>query len=240
MYCIKCGAELSEGQKICPFCETRVYHPNIHIAEDMDTYPRGDFKSEEFNPKGVLFVITVLTAIAMAIPLLFDLTLDLRMVWSGYVAGGILLAYIIFVLPFWFKNASPVIFVPCDFAAVSLYLWYINFQVGGNWFLTFALPVCVFLGLIVTAVTVLHRYVGRGKLFIYGGGVIALGAWTVLIEHLIYVTFGVQSPVVWSSCSGVSLLLFGMMLLIIGMVKPLRESLRKIFFVGNYNSKKHT
>ncbi len=234
MYCIKCGAELSEGQKICPICQTRVYHPDIKPTEDMETYPDGEFKSEEFNPKGLLFVISVLTAIAMAIPLLFDITLDFRMVWSGYVAGGILLAYIILVLPFWFKNANPVIFVPCDFAAIALYLWYINFQVKGNWFLTFALPICGVLGLIVSAVVTLHRYVGRGKLFIYGGGVIALGAWTVLMEYLIYVTFGVKSPVVWSSCSFATLFLLGMMLIIIGIVKPLRESLRKIFFVGKY------
>ena len=234
MYCIKCGAELSEGQKICPICETRVYHPEIPVVEDKDTYPKKEFVSEEFNPRGVLFVITILSAIAMAIPLLFELTWHIRIGWSGYVAGGILLAYIIFVLPFWFKRPSPAVFVPCDFAAITLYLGLVNFLVDGRWFLGFALPVTMSLGLIVTAVSTLLYYVRRGRLYIFGGGVIALGVWTVLIEILIYFCFGVRSPVVWSSCSGASLFMFGMMLIIIAIVKPLKESLRRIFFVGRY------
>lgn len=235
MYCVKCGAELSDGQKICPICETRVYHPDIPVTENKDTYPKREFVSEEFNPRGVLFVITILSVIAMAIPLLFELTWQGIVGWSGYVAGGIALAYIIFVLPFWFKRPSPAVFVPCSFAAVALYLLLVNFLVGGHWFLTFALPITAMLALIVTAVSVLIYYVGRGRLYIVGGGLIGLGAWTVLIEILIYFNFGVRSPVVWSSCSGTSLFLFGMMLIIIAIVKPLKESLRRIFFVGKYN-----
>lgn len=236
MYCIKCGARLSDGQKVCPICETKVYHPDIHIPDGMDTYPKKEFQSEEFNPKGVLFVITVITAIAMAIPLLFELTWHTRVGWSGYVAGGIILAYIIFILPFWFKNANPVIFVPCDFAATTIFLWYVNFQVEGNWFLTFAMPITLSFGMIICAVITVMRYVKRGSLYTFGGGLIALGAWTVLIEFLIYVTFGVRSPVVWSSCSFATLFLFGMMLIVIAIVKPLKESLRRIFFVGTYGS----
>ena len=236
MYCIKCGAELSDGQKICPICETVVYHPDLPIIENKDTYPKKEFISEEFNPRGVLFVVTILSVIAMSIPLLFELTLNTRVSWSGYAAGGILLAYIIFVLPFWFKRPSPSIFVPSDFAAVVLYLLFANYQTGGGWFLTFAMPITAVLGLIITAVVTLLYYVRRGRLYTIGGGIIALGVWTVLIEWLIYVTFGVKSPVIWSSCSGTSLLLFGMMLIVIAIVKPLKESLRRIFFVGGYGS----
>ena len=236
MNCIKCGAELSDGQKICPICETRVYHPDIPVTENKDTYPKKEFVSEEFNPRGVLFVITILSVIAMAIPLLFEMTWHTQVGWSGYVAGGIALAYLIFVLPCWFKRPSPAVFVPCDFAAVSLYLCLVNFLAGGHWFLTFALPITAVLGLIVTAVATIMYYVRRGRLYTIGGGIIALGAWTVLIEILIYTTFGVRSPVVWSSCSGASLFLFGMMLIIIAIVKPLKESLRRIFFVGKYDS----
>ncbi|MBQ8849787.1 MAG: hypothetical protein IJ011_05615 [Clostridia bacterium] len=236
MYCIKCGAHLSDGQKVCPICETRVYHPDFPVTENIDTYPKKEFSSEEFNPKGVLFVITVIAAVAMAIPLLFELTWLDRVGWSGYVAGGILLAYIVFVLPFWFKKPEPVTFTACDFAAAALFLWYINFQVEGNWFLTFALPITAVLGLIVTFEVALLKYLKKGRLYAVGGGLIALGAWTMLIELLIFVTFDVVSPVVWSSCSFVSLFLFGMMLIIIAIVKPLKDSLRKIFFVGTYNS----
>ncbi len=235
MYCVKCGVRMSEGQTLCPICGTRVYHPDIK-NEGEPTYPKKPFKSEEFNPKGVLFVITVIMAVAMLVPLLFELTWHMSINWSGYAVGGILLAYIFFILPFWFKKGTPAIFAPCDVLAIVLYLHYINYQVEGNWFLYFAMPLTVLLGVIVTAVIVLAKYIRRGWLYIFGGGLIALGLWTVAIEHLIHVVFGIRSPVVWSSCSFSTLFLFGMMLIIIAIVKPLRESLRRIFFVGKYKS----
>ena len=235
MYCVKCGVKLADGQSICPICHTEVYHPDIKNTE-KNTYPKIGFKSEEFNPKGVLFVITIILFIVALIPVLFELTWHFSIAWSGYAAGGVMLAYVIFVLPFWFKNANPVIFVPCDFAAITLYVGYINLKVDGDWFLTFSMPITLSLGLIVTAVVTLFRYVKHGRLYMVGGGMIGLGVWTALIEFLIYVTFGVRSPVIWSSCSFATLFLFGMMLIVIAIVKPLKESLRRIFFVGSYNS----
>ena len=35
-------------------------------------------------------------------------------------------------LPLWFRRPNPVIFVPVDFAAIGLYLLYINFATGGR------------------------------------------------------------------------------------------------------------
>ena len=53
---------------------------------------------------------------------------------------GILLCYIVTSLPFWFQKPNPVIFVSCDFLAVMVYLFYINYASGGNWFWSFAFP----------------------------------------------------------------------------------------------------
>ena len=49
MYCIKCGVELSEGQRLCPLCKTKVYHPDYLKEDTQLIYPVGEFKSEEFN-----------------------------------------------------------------------------------------------------------------------------------------------------------------------------------------------
>ena len=59
MYCVKCGVKLSEGQTVCPLCETKVYHPDINVTE-ANTYPKIPFKSEEFNRKGLMFVLTMI------------------------------------------------------------------------------------------------------------------------------------------------------------------------------------
>lgn len=233
MYCIKCGVELSDGQTQCPLCNTKVCHPDFPIGNALPTYPKKEFQSEEFNPRGVLFVISVLAILPILLPMIFELSLKHEIEWSGYVAGGVILLYQFFILPCWFKCANPVVFVPCDFAAAALFLLYVDLNVDGGWFLSFALPITVTLGMIVTAVTAVVRYVRRGRLYVFGGGLIAIGAWTVLIEALIHLTFGVHhSPVAWSGFSCATLFVLGMMLIVIAIVKPLRDSLRKIFYIG--------
>ena len=42
MYCVKCGVELADGEKQCPLCGTRVYHPDIQTNEAFPPYPRGE------------------------------------------------------------------------------------------------------------------------------------------------------------------------------------------------------
>ncbi len=236
MYCIKCGVELSAGQKICPVCQTKVYHPEIPTEDALPTYPQKEFQSEEFNPRGVLFVISILAGLTAALVMWFELSRLHRIHWSGYVAGGILLAYLIVILPWWFQRPNPVIFVPCDFAGVLGLLFYINYQSGGSWFLPFAFPITVTLGMIVSAMVAVMRYVRRGHLYVVGGGLIAVGAWTVLLEYVLRTVFTVRTVIYWSPFSMAILFTMGMMLIVIAIVKPLKESLRKIFYVGKIQS----
>ena len=231
MYCIKCGVALADGQTVCPICNTRVYHPDFEIQEKQ-TYPKVDFQSEEFNRVGLMFVITILLLIPLILPLILDLTWHGTISWSGYVTGGTLLFYVGFILPLWFKRPNPVIFVPCFFATATLYIFYIDLQNGSEWFFTFAFPLMFSLTAIITALTVLLHYLKRGKLYIIGGGLIALGIWTVLLEILIKLTFNAYTAFMWSSAPLTIFTLFGLMLIIIEIVKPLKESLRRIFFIG--------
>ncbi|NLW74637.1 MAG: hypothetical protein GX057_07110 [Clostridiales bacterium] len=232
MYCVKCGVELADSEKKCPLCGTRVYHPDIVPAEAEPPYPPFQKPAEAINPRGVLFVLTVLFLIIAAICLLCDWNLSGgRIVWSGFVTGALALIYVAFVLPFWFRRPSPAVFVPCDFLATALYLFYINTILDGNWFFTFALPLVAGIGLITTAVVVLSYYIRRGYLFIWSGACILLGVYTVGIEVLINITFSVQEKLVWSLYPCVALFMIGIMLLVIALVRPLRESLHKKFFL---------
>ncbi|MBQ9131361.1 MAG: hypothetical protein IJX62_02665 [Clostridia bacterium] len=177
-------------------------------------------------------MISILLLVCMVLPVIFEISWHGDVTWSGYVFGGVLLAYVWLILPCWFKKPNPAIFVPTTFAAIMLYLLYINLKTDGRWFLSFAFPVVGVLGLIVTATATLINYLRRGRLYIFGGCLIALGGWTMLIELFIYLTFHYKAMVAWSLCSCVTLFLFGMMLIVIAIVKPLKESLRRIFFIG--------
>ena len=231
MYCINCGIQLSKGQAICPICKTKVCHPEFPADTDLATYPARPFQSEEYNRRGLMFIITVIWTLLTILPVMLEWMLFRKILWSGYVSGGLGLAYILFLLPAWFKNPNPVIFVPCGFAAIGVYLLYINLAVDGYWFLSFALPVTGYLAVIVTAVCALLRYLRRGRLYIIGGGLIALGLFSVYLEFFIYFTFEAIQFVFWSLFPLVAFVLLGLMLITVAIVKPFKESLRKYFYM---------
>jgi hypothetical protein len=232
MYCVKCGVELADSEKKCPLCETPVRLPEGEtIPKAPRPYPSVEHPHEVFNPKGLMFILTVLSVIPILVTLVCDVQLDGGVTWSGYAAGGIALLYILFLLPFWFRKPNPVIFLPCDFAAIGLYLLYIDQMTNGGWFLSFAFPVVGSIGLMTAAVVTLSYYLHKGYLYIWGGTCILAGGWMVLLEFLLDLTFGVHTAVFWSLYPLIAFCLIGAMLIVIAICRPLRESLHKKFFL---------
>lgn len=231
MYCVKCGVELAESEKKCPLCGTVVFHPDLPGPSGERPYPPDERVAETANRTGILFVLTVLFSLPLVITPLCDWRVNGDLTWSGYVSGALLMGYIIAVLPLWFKRATPVVFVAADFAAVGLYLFYINYAVGGHWFLPFALPVVGGLMLIATACVALMHYVRRGYLYIIAGTEVALGSFMVVVEYLLNRTFAIHDKLIWSIYPLAGCLLVGVLLIIVAVNKTLRETLHKKFFL---------
>ena len=230
MYCMQCGVKLADTEKICPLCGTVCYHPDIPRPQAKPLYPQNRQPQPQVSPSGVMSALTILFLIPVLITLLCDLRINGTVTWSGYAAGAIALAYEIFLLPGWFRRPNPVIFVPCGFTAVGLYLLYIDLHTGGGWFLSFAFPLVGGLCVIFTTLITLLRYVKRGKLFIFGGCTMALGAFMPLIEFLAAHTF--HKPLtIWSVYPFVALLLLGGYLIFLGICRPARESMERKFFI---------
>jgi hypothetical protein len=229
MYCVKCGVELADSEQKCPLCHTPIYYPGYAPKEEARPYPRFE-KPETVNPRGIYFIISFAFIIAAVISFVCDLNLGNGIAWSGYVIGGLALFYVLFILPGWFKKYNPAIFIPVDFAAIGLFLAYVNLATGGKWFFTFALPVTGIVTVIISSITILSYYLRRGYLYIFGGAIVGAGAFCPLIEILAVITFGTR-PFSWSIYPLIALFLIGMMLIIIGIVKPFRESLCRIFAI---------
>ena len=229
MYCIKCGVELADSEQKCPLCHTPVYYPGYAPKDEDRPYPRFE-KPEPVSPRGIYFIISFACIIAAVISFVCDLNLGGGVTWSGYVLGGIALFYILFILPGWFKKYNPAIFIPVTFVAIGFYLAYISIATQGQWFWTFALPITGALTVIISSVTILCYYIKRGYLYIFGGAIIATGAFCPVIETLAIITFDIK-PLMWSIYPLIALFLIGMMLIIIAIVKPLRESLFRIFAI---------
>ena len=231
MYCIHCGVKLADTEKACPLCGTVPFHPEYPRADAEPLYPENKLpKVTHFSRFGVMMILTSAYLLALVITLLANLQTSGTVTWSGYVAGAIVLGYVSFALPLWFKKPNPVIFVPSAFAAAGLYLFYINFAVEGNWFWTFALPILGAITVIVTTVVTLFRYVRGGRLYILGGAILGLGATAVLIEYLLHRTFA--RPIVgWSLYPLAALLLVGGLLLFFAICTPAREKMERKFFI---------
>ena len=174
MYCVKCGVALADTENKCPLCGTSVYHPDIVREKAEPTYPAYVKGREKMRPQGVLFILTILCLMPIAITLFCDLYFGNGLTWAGYPVGGIILFYSIFILPSWFYRPNPVIFCPISFGVLGAFLLYVNFQTEGDWFLTFAFPILVFVALLVCTVVTLLRYTRRGRLYIAGGTFIAV------------------------------------------------------------------
>jgi hypothetical protein len=229
MYCVKCGVELADSERKCPLCMTPVYLPGIS-SDPERPFPKFD-KPEKVNPRGIIFIITFVCLISAIISFVCDFNLGNGITWSGYAIGGIALFYVIFILPFWFKKYNPAIFVPSGFAAIAAFVAYVNFEIDGNWFLTFAFPIIGATCLVFSSICILSYYLKRGYLYIWGGAFLAIAALAPVIEILANATFGLANTLVWSLYPVIAFGLIGIMLIIIAIVKPLRESLCRIFAI---------
>lgn len=231
MYCVNCGVKLGDAEKSCPLCGTAVFHPDIPHPRGEPLYPAERFPAPQVSSRGGQIILTALFLIPLMICVQCDLLVKGSITWSGYVAGALVMAYTVLVLPRWFRRPNPVIFCPVNFAVAALYLLYISIATGGNWFLSFALPVTAGVGLICTAVTALLRYLRRGRLYIFGGALIALGGFMLLVEFLLCITFEPIRFYGWSLYPLSALVVLGGMLIFLAINRRAREKMEKRFFI---------
>ena len=230
MYCVNCGVKLSDTESFCPLCGTEAVRPESLRSQAELLYPRKPSRPI-VTSYGVCVTVTALFLLAMAISCQCDILLTSSVTWSGYVIGGLLVLYVAAVLPGWFRKPNPVIFTPCTFAAIGLYLLYINLATGGGWFLSFAFPVTGFICLLVTAAVTLLRYVPRGLLYILGGATVTLGLFMPVMELLLAVTFQSITFVGWSWIPLTGLALLGGTLIFFAICRPAREAAERKLFI---------
>lgn len=230
MYCVNCGVKLADTEKKCPLCNTVVYHPDIKQKDAPPLYPPDKMPKASKSPKSLNGVLLILFFIPMLISFVSDWQSDGSLSWFGFVAGGLILGYIAFILPLWFRKPNPVIFVSCNFVAITLYLLYIDLATDGGWFLSFAFPVTFgFCSIICTIVTLLY-YLRKGKLYIWGGAFIAVGAFMPLIEWLLDITFGFNF-IGWSIYPMIACVLLGAVMIYLAINRTAREFVeRRLFF----------
>ena len=230
MYCINCGVKLSDTEKACPLCGTVPYHPDLVRAEAFDLYPSNTYPQNRVSHIGFKVIVSVAFLISLVIAFLCDIEITGTVSWSRYVIGAIVTAYICFVLPFWFKKPSPLVFVPVSFLTVGVYVLVINLFTGGKWFLSFAFPVIGIIGIITTVVVVLVTFIKRGRLYVFGGAIISFGGFMPLMELFLSISFGIKF-IWWSLIPMSVLVIVGATVLFFAACPAARESVERKFFL---------
>lgn len=230
MYCVKCGVELANTEKKCPLCQTPVCCPQSMREEAEPLFPP-DKMPPVSGPSGrVNGAALIIFLIPLLVSLVCDLLPDGEQDWFGFVAGALMVCYVSFALPLWFRRPKVAVFAPCSCAAAVVYLLYIDLATGGGWFLPFGLPVAGTLSLIVCAAAILLYYLPRGRLYVLGGTALALGGFMILLEGLMAATFRLPFHG-WSVYAVVGLGCLGCLLLYLAISAPARDTARrKLFF----------
>ena len=230
MYCANCGVKLADTEKTCPLCGTEAYHPDIDRPEVDPLYPKDYIPKSSLSKATIHIIIFTLFFISTFVTLYSDFYVSKRLTWSAYVIFSLAIVYIVIILPSWFKKPSPAVFVPIDFLAIALFLHYINYATNGNWFLTLAFPLVTYLGLVVTAASVLLYYLKKGHLYVIGAFFIALGVYMEVIELFLMITFNKNFDG-WSLYPMIPLVIIGLGMIAISISRSARELLaRKLHF----------
>ena len=229
MYCWKCGVKLAEGETVCPLCGTPL-PLTASTGEARKTY--SERYPSEASHAGFLLLgfLTAILFIGALSCLLVCLKLHQAVAWSGYVMLSCALAWIILILPRWFRRPSPTLFTAIDFAAAGAFLLYVCLKTGGHWFLSFAFPITGILCIITITCSVLLRRLRRGRLYVIAGLFFACGGLCMLIELFSHITFH-TAMFLWSLYGVAFFSALGLFLLIAAIIPPLREYLERKFFI---------
>lgn len=228
MYCVRCGVRLQEDVERCPLCQTPVWNPEGAAAEPSfsDRYP--DPPRSRRYPI-MAFVAALLAAVSLSC-LIYCLTNEHGVSWSGYVMLGCALVYFGFLFPFWFKRREPLLFVPLAFLLTGGYLLYVCLKSGGRWYLSFAFPVTLLAGALTTASVALFRFGKRRRLLKTGILLVVIGCSSMLIELFQCITFGGRM-FTWSLYPVCGFSLIGLFLILCGLIPPWREYLERRLFL---------
>lgn len=231
MYCVKCGVKLQDHVTECPLCGTPVWNPdgNGSDKDAVSSYPDKMPLKDRKSRRPILILLTALCGFVIVVETVICLLIYKNFAWSGYVTGGVLLAYLLFLLPFWFEHPKPEVFIPVDHVGIACLTYYVCMKTGGNWFFTFALPLLAGFCIVILTVYCLFKYIRGRRLFILSGACLFLGGFMILIEFLVSVTFGTKM-FTWCWFPFAGLAAIGVFFLLIRLIRPLRAAVEKYFF----------
>lgn len=228
-YCVHCGVELDQTQRVCPLCGVEVHDP---LAETDTASPRPyPTRSTSVEPPGkgeLAVLLSVMLVAASAACALLNLFLVSGRFWSLYVTGGAMTVWLWAVLPLLAPKLPTWVKLLLDAAAAGVYLFLIAVTLDGlRWYLALALPivlVCAALALALSVFLPGRSILTSAILLLAGTGLICLAVELFVDRYLT----GAWSPR-WSLVVAVVCGALILVLVTVRVVPGLREQVRRRF-----------
>jgi uncharacterized membrane protein YpjA len=151
--------------------------------------------------------------------------------WSLYVAGGLTLAFIWFLFPFFFKKYAPVVFSLINCTATILYLALVNYLMRGNWFFPYGLPIAsAASGLLVSQVFIFSRKKQTGLLPALARCLLCVGLFVVAVNLIVEAAAGRSAVPGWSIYAFVPCVLLSIAVSVLERRNDLKERIRRRLF----------
>ncbi|MCM1133663.1 MAG: DUF6320 domain-containing protein [Ruminococcus flavefaciens] len=232
-YCVKCGVKLEDSEKQCPLCRTAVYHPDIKIPDSaVQPYPEEHIiLLREMNNKYKIIIATICIFIPAILTFICDYKINSEIIWADIVFSSVCFLYSLIFIPMIFTKKDVLVYLGADFSALLLFMWYMSFTLGQNWFLPFAMPLILSAVLITFSAILIKRFVNKSYLFVFAVVFILTGADCILIEFLINKVFFDRIDFIWSFYPCLTFMAVGVVLMLINRNKKLKEQMTKRFFV---------
>lgn len=229
-YCVNCGVELHESEKKCPLCDTVVINPNIISGEPAESvFPR-EQKLVDIIAERRLWasIVSIVLAIPASICLLCNFGIQKELSWSLIVTSALVMVWAFIVPVLLMKKINYIALFIIYTIGILFFLFVMCWQVGGNWFLSIAVPIVLCFMCVVSINTVVMKN-NIAKLYAASVFFITIGAMVVAVEIVTDYYLSREIHLSWSLIALVPCALLALLYVIIQRKNKLKNSLKKRF-----------
>lgn len=236
-YCVNCGVELADSERLCPLCHVPVVNPCKPWTEPSQTpYPRRvETVLNSVDRRYAVLITTISLAIALLCCVLMDLLTAQKITWSGYVAGGLVCVFVWTLLPLLVRRPNVYLCILYNTAALLLYLAAILYQAKAlSAFYYLAAPLALLLCGVsyAAAPIVLSKRLAR-KLYKPAILMMEFAGFCLLVEAVIdlYVSGGQSYRPDWSVAVAAVSIITGLLLIMLEGRNRLKDRIIRRLFI---------
>lgn len=230
-YCVNCGVELAESERVCPLCAAPVINA-LDPWKEPKAYPYPktlERVEKKIDRRYGVILATILLLVPVIVSVMTDVLLSGRVSWSWFVIGGGGCFFVWVLLPFVFTGKNMYRNLFFDVLAALLYLFLIDVNTQGTWFLPVALPIALLVG----GCAFIVLYTARHANWLCSAGVVSMliGVVCVGVECTLDYFVSREIHLFWSLIVFVSLGLIAFAFWFVDRKKKLKEEIHKRLFV---------